>query len=113
MKSGPKGPRITEKILDAAIICFATDGYHGSTTKAICARAGCTENSLYRLFGSKEKLFDAALRRAFEGLSRDDLAQVVEVLDRIARRNFRLVALGCLEKMTAARAVRAMLGEQL
>ena len=114
MKPGPKsGSRIAGKILDAAILSFATDGYHGSTTKAICARAGCTEGSLYRLFGSKEKLFDAALRRAFEGLSRDDLAQVVEVLDRIDRRYFRLVALGCLEKMTAARAVRAMLGEQL
>src|ERR1700728_403759 len=111
MKRGPKnGSRIALKILDAAIISFATNGYHGSTTKAICDSAGCTEGSLYRLFGSKDKLFDAALRRAFEGLSRDDLAQVVAVLDRIDRRYFPLVALGCLEKMTAARAPRAALG---
>lgn len=45
---------------------FAADGFHGSTTKEISTRAECTEGSLFRLFGSKEKLFEAAILRAFE-----------------------------------------------
>jgi AcrR family transcriptional regulator len=103
---GVKGPsRVARKLLDAAMVCFAADGYHGGTTKAICKRAGCTEGSLFRLFGSKDKLFEAVLSKAFQELSRDDFAQVVGVFDHIASPSFRVAAFGCLERTTTARAM--------
>jgi AcrR family transcriptional regulator len=58
--------KIAVKLLEAAMESFAAAGFHGSTTKEISVRAGCTEGSLFRLFGSKEKLFEAAILRAFE-----------------------------------------------
>jgi AcrR family transcriptional regulator len=72
--------KIAEKILDAATECFAAEGFHGCTTKVICAKAGVTEGSLFRLFGSKEKLFEAALRRASEAdrMSNAELARILE-----------------------------------
>jgi AcrR family transcriptional regulator len=64
MKAGMSA--VERRLLDAAMACFAADGYHGSTTKAICNRAECTEGSLYRLFGSKDKLFEASLLKSFQ-----------------------------------------------
>jgi AcrR family transcriptional regulator len=68
------------KILQAAKDCFAEAGFHGATTKEISNRADCTEGSLFRLFGSKEKLFEAALREAFESgrMPNAELARILE-----------------------------------
>jgi AcrR family transcriptional regulator len=79
--------KVEEKILRAAVDSFAADGFHGSTTKLICDRAGCTEGSLFRLFGSKEKLFAAALLRAYQTgrMSNEELARVLENDDNFER----------------------------
>lgn len=72
--------KIAGRILDAATECFAHSGFHGCTTKTISDRADCTEGSLFRLFGSKEKLFEAAVRKAFDAgrMPNDELARVLE-----------------------------------
>lgn len=72
--------KIAGKILEAAVESFASSGFHGCTTKAISDRADCTEGSLFRLFGSKEKLFEAALNKAFERgrMPNDELERVLE-----------------------------------
>lgn len=53
--------KIRAKILDAAVECFATSGYHGCSTKEIAASADVTEGSIFRLFRSKDKLFEEAI----------------------------------------------------
>lgn len=56
--------KIRDRIVKNAIQCFALKGYHGCSTKDIASKADVTEGSLFRLHGSKEKLFDEALASA-------------------------------------------------
>lgn len=55
--------KIRDKIIDHAITSFARNGFCGCSTKEIAKRADVTEGSLFRLFGSKQDLFDEALER--------------------------------------------------
>ena len=48
-------------IMDAARSLFAAKGYAGTTVREIAARAGVYEPMIYRRFGSKRELFDAAV----------------------------------------------------
>jgi AcrR family transcriptional regulator len=52
-----------ESILDAAMIEFAERGLHGTSTEDIAKRAGISQPYVFRLFGSKKKLFAAACAR--------------------------------------------------
>lgn len=53
--------KIEPRILDAAISLFADYGYFGVTTRDVARKARVTEGSIYRLFSSKDKLFESAL----------------------------------------------------
>ncbi|QTH45239.1 TetR/AcrR family transcriptional regulator [Cohnella sp. LGH] len=53
----------TEKLLRAAIDLISERGYHGVTTQEIASCAGLSEKTLFRHFGSKQKLLEAALER--------------------------------------------------
>lgn len=53
----------SDKILLAAIELMAEKGYNGTTTKEIAAHAGVNEVTLFRHFGSKQKLLEAAFDR--------------------------------------------------
>lgn len=50
------------KIAHAAARLFARQGYRGTSTREIARVAGISENTLFRHFESKEKLFWTALR---------------------------------------------------
>lgn len=52
-----------EKLLDAALRVYETDGFRGATTRRIAEAAGVNEITIFRLFGSKAALIDEALRR--------------------------------------------------
>jgi AcrR family transcriptional regulator len=52
-----------EKILTAAMSLVSEKGYLGATTREIAHDAGVTELTLFRHFGSKEKLFEEVLGR--------------------------------------------------
>lgn len=52
-----------EKILRATLNLLSRKGYLGSTTREIAREAGITELTLFRHFGSKEKLFEEVLKR--------------------------------------------------
>lgn len=47
----------TEKIFSAALIIFATYGYHGTSIKQIARQAGLSYGLVYHYFPSKEALF--------------------------------------------------------
>ena len=57
----PMASKIEPRILDASISLFADYGYFGVTTRDIARKARVTEGSIYRLFGSKDHLFESAL----------------------------------------------------
>lgn len=49
------------RLLEAAARVYAQFGYHGTTTRAIAAEADVNEVTLFRLFGTKEALLEAAV----------------------------------------------------
>lgn len=53
----------SDKLLSAAIELIAEKGYNGVSTKEIAAAAGLNEVTLFRHFGSKQNLFEAAIDR--------------------------------------------------
>jgi AcrR family transcriptional regulator len=52
-----------EKLLEATFRLISEKGYLGATTREIAHRAGVTELTLFRHFGSKEKLFEKVLKK--------------------------------------------------
>jgi AcrR family transcriptional regulator len=52
-------------LLEAAHRLFTTQGYHGTTTRQIAEEAGVGESVLFRAFGSKAELFEAAILTPF------------------------------------------------
>jgi AcrR family transcriptional regulator len=93
--------KIASRILDVAVERFALSGYHGATTKAICDQADVTEGSLFRLFTSKEKLFEAALREELEHgrLSTSEISDILES-DENFERGLTKAMLACFERMS-------------
>ena len=63
MSGNLKRPERREQVLGAAMRVFARTGYHGSSTAAIAREAGISQGYVLHLFGTKEELFLAALRR--------------------------------------------------
>src|SRR5512134_1374640 len=55
-----------DQILDAAMQCFASAGFRGTTTREIASRVGLTEAALYRHFASKEALYAAIIARKID-----------------------------------------------
>jgi AcrR family transcriptional regulator len=52
-----------ERILRAAVVCFARAGYHGTAMDDIAAEAGIAKGAIYLYFLSKEVLFLALYHR--------------------------------------------------
>jgi AcrR family transcriptional regulator len=52
-----------ERLLDTALTLISEKGYLGTTTREIAFRAGVTEITLFRHFGSKENLFQSILNQ--------------------------------------------------
>ena len=52
-----------QKLLAATLKLISLKGYLGATTREIASEAGVTEVTLFRHFGSKEKLFEEMLKR--------------------------------------------------
>ena len=53
-----------QQILDAAVACFARNGYHAAAMDEIAERAGITKPLIYSYFGSKEGLYLATVERS-------------------------------------------------
>jgi AcrR family transcriptional regulator len=68
-----------ESIVDAAIVEFAAKGLHGTSTEDIARRAGISQPYVFRLFGTKKRLFAEACRRCMREV-RDTMAAAAEGL---------------------------------
>jgi len=60
-----------EAVRAAAAELFAERGFAATSTREICQRAGITKPVLYYHFGSKEELYEALVRDAFNEYSRE------------------------------------------
>jgi len=80
-----------EELITRATALFRTHGFAGTSTRLLVDELGVNRNTMYREFGSKEALFEAALERyelavldrRFGPLERDDscLAEVFGLFD--------------------------------
>lgn len=68
-----KGTQRRREILDAALRCFAAEGYHGTTNRKIASVAGITEGLIYHYFPSKKALLLELIRSRFQDDSACDL----------------------------------------
>jgi AcrR family transcriptional regulator len=59
-----------EHVIEAAIVTFAAEGYHGASTTDIARRAGISQPYIYALFENKHHLFLAAYRAVAERIRR-------------------------------------------
>lgn len=59
----PVSTKTRNKILEAALDLFVKKGYNGSSTRAIATKAGVNEVTLFRHFGTKERLFREVVHR--------------------------------------------------
>ncbi len=66
----------TDKILEAAMVIFARNGYNGATTKKIAEEAGVNEITIFRKFKSKENL----LKMVIEKNLRETLKKLDEII---------------------------------
>jgi TetR/AcrR family transcriptional repressor of nem operon len=54
-------------VLDAAVLCFWTNGYDATSVRDLVAQTGITAASLYNAFGDKRALYGRALEHYVEG----------------------------------------------
>jgi TetR/AcrR family transcriptional repressor of uid operon len=47
------------QILEAAMVCFASNGFHQTSTAQICAEAGMSSGNIFHYFASKEAIIEA------------------------------------------------------
>ena len=81
------------EVVEAAIRAFAVGGYAGTSTEEIARLAGVSQPYLFRLFGSKQALFMAAVARAFERV-RTEFAEAAAHPEPVQGFNPVLVAIG-------------------
>ena len=58
----PPTPASRNRLIEAAARVYACAGFRGATTRRIAEEAGVNEVTIFRLFGSKAALIDAAVR---------------------------------------------------
>lgn len=59
--SAPQSPDARQRLIDAALECFAAEGIGATGIETLLARADVAKMTLYKHFGSKEGLVRAAL----------------------------------------------------
>lgn len=59
VRTRPAAGQQRERIIEAAVTCFARSGFHGASMGGICAEAGMSPGALYRYFPSKDAIIAA------------------------------------------------------
>ncbi|MBW2282462.1 MAG: TetR/AcrR family transcriptional regulator, partial [Deltaproteobacteria bacterium] len=80
-RSGSGTPDTRERILEAALQAFAEKGFDGASTREIAGRAGVPLGLIQYHFGSKQKLWQAAVDRAFGEINRGLDGSMPQALD--------------------------------
>jgi AcrR family transcriptional regulator len=99
-----------DRLLDAALVVCARRGLSGATTREIADTAQVNEVTLFRHFGSKEKLFGALVQRSVT--AQLETLQCVDPLDNDLRTDLRRFAAQFDNLlMTHEALIRALIGE--
>jgi AcrR family transcriptional regulator len=88
--------KLRTKLLASAVKCFGRKGFAGCSTKEIAEHAGIPEGSLFRIFSSKENLFEHAIEQTVARFAKSGYLKEFES---------RLMAFGILERPSSVRSV--------
>jgi AcrR family transcriptional regulator len=99
-RSGPRAKRVRRtqaertaetrsRLVEATIDCLIELGYQGTTTLAVCKRAGVSHGSLLYHYGTRERLLGAALEAVYERLRNP----VIEAIGQLPEGEERIEAL--------------------
>lgn len=70
-----------ERLLLAAVKLFALKGYEGTTTRQIAAEAGSSISMLNLYYGTKEKLYEAAMEHIMDVCIRQNIYIFKDIID--------------------------------
>ncbi|GGL48624.1 TetR/AcrR family transcriptional regulator [Sporolactobacillus putidus] len=90
-----------ERIIEAFIELFRDYGYKGTTTRAIAERAGVNEVTVFRHFGNKRAIMDAAIQSVSYSPRLEKLIQEKVTWD--LEKDLRMIASGYLGYMENTR----------
>ena len=79
--AGGDSPLSDDRLLDGALELFAEVGFDGASVRELCRRLGVSHGLVHQRFGSKEKLWYAAVDRGFEDLAEEFLDAAVRADD--------------------------------
>jgi len=71
MSIQPRSEETRERLMEAALACFAERGYDATGVAEICQRAGVSKGAFYYHFASKQALFLALLDQWLAALERE------------------------------------------
>lgn len=94
---------LRDQILDAAARVYAEHGFRGATTRRIADAAGVNEVTLFRTFGSKAALIEAALRQT--GAADAGTSHALPAVPRDPERELTAWAAQCLSELRGKRAL--------
>jgi AcrR family transcriptional regulator len=80
--SGGSSPKTKERLLDAAELLFAREGYHRTSLRALTAEAGVNLAAVNYHFGGKEALLGAVFDRRLKPLNVTRMKQLRAVTER-------------------------------
>ena len=77
-----------QSILQAAVACFARDGFHNTTMSDIASMAGVSDGLAYRYFSGKDEIIEEVIRQAagstamttLEAVDADDAESLLRLL---------------------------------
>lgn len=98
-----------EAILDAALDAFAEDGFNGTSVRDISRRLGVSHNLVPQRFGSKSRLWFAAIDHGFAALGR---AAQVEVVPADPFLTLRRVIVGFVEAIAGRPALLRIINQE-
>lgn len=76
-----KRARTAERLLDAAVMLFARDGFEATSVLDITKEAGVANGTFYNYFNDKSQIVDAIYQRVTETL----VVDIIEALDRLSQ----------------------------
>lgn len=78
-------PEVDDGVFDAALAVLAERGTRAATMDDVAARSGISRATLFRRFGGKDALFEAALARALRGFLTEIGTTFLTVTDPVER----------------------------
>ena len=102
-----------ERLLDATLRLISEKGYLGTSTKEIAMEAGVTEVTLFRHFGSKERLFEEVINRYSFLPTLKDLLSEIEGASHNYEKTLNIIGAGFLKTLKERKSLVRIMNSEI